>query len=182
METYIDNFLMQGVEIKLEDQMITGNNSGANFQGLDNTPGITIQPFVTDTLTTTRKARTLVRTIGRAVATAFLMSPYDWESFDLLKNQQNNFYFGGPMAMGLKTLWGLPVVESEAILQGTFYTGDLKQCVLWDRESVNIRVSDSPNDFFLRNLLAILAEGRYAFGVLRPAAVVRGDLLLGPNS
>jgi HK97 family phage major capsid protein len=182
LETYIDNFLMQGAEIKLEDQMITGNNTGENLLGLDNTPGVTVQNFDTDALTTTRKARTKVRVIGRAVATAYLMSPFDWEALDLTKNTQGNYYFGGPLAMGLKTLWGLPVVESEAVLTGTFYTGDLKQAVLWDRELANVRISDSPNDFFLRNVLAILCELRAAFGVLRPAAIVRGDLLAGPNS
>lgn len=181
METIINNFLQQGAEIKLEDEMITGTGSGEHFQGLDNTPGITVQAFVTDTLTTTRKARTAVRIIGRAIPTAFLMNPYDWEAFDLLKNQQNNFYFGGPLAMGLKTLWGLPVIESEAVQQGTFYTGDLKQAVLWDRERGNIRVGE-PNDWFLRNIVAILCELRAAFGVLRPPAIVRGDLLAGPNS
>jgi HK97 family phage major capsid protein len=182
METYINSFLMQGAEIKLEDQIITGDNQGENFQGLDNTPGITLQAFATDALTTARKARTKVRVIGRAVPTAFVMHPNDWESVDLTKNTQGNYYFGGPLAMGLKTLWGLPVVESEVIREATFYVGDMKQAVLWDRERANILVSDSPNDYFLRNLVAILCELRAAFGVLRPAAIVRGDLLAGPNS
>jgi hypothetical protein len=40
----------------------------------------------------------------------------------------------------------------------------------------NILVSDSHSDFFIRNLVAILAEMRAAFGVLRPAAFVEIDL------
>lgn len=182
METYINNFLIQGAEIVLEDQMIVGNNVGENFMGLDNTPGITLQSFSVDLLTTTRKARTKVRTVGRAVPTAYVMNPLDWESMDLTVNLQGNYYFGGPLAMGMKTLWGLPVVESEAVLQGTFYVGDMKQAVLWDRERANIRMSDAPNDYFLRNLVAILCELRAAFGVLRPSAIVRGDFTAGPNS
>jgi HK97 family phage major capsid protein len=110
-----------------------------------------------------------------------LMNPYDWETVELTKDGQNRYYFGGPTALGMKTIWGLPVVESEAVLQGTFYTGDLKQAVLWDRERANIRVGE-PNDFFLRNIVAILCELRAAFGVLRPSAIVRGDLQSGPNS
>lgn len=183
MQGYINDLLMDGVEIKLEDQMITGNGAGENLLGLDNTPGITLQAFDTNLLTTARKARTKVRTQGRARATAFLMHPEDWESFDLLTNDtQGNFYFGGPTVMGNPRLWGLPVIESEAVLKGTFYTGDLKQAVLWDRERANIRISDSPDNYFLRNLVAILCELRAAFGVLRPAAIVRGDLLAGANS
>lgn len=183
MEGYINDLLMQGVEIVLEDQMITGDGTGEELLGLDNTPGITLQAFDTDILTTTRKARTKARVQGRTRSTAFVFHPNDWEAFDLLTNDtQGNFYFGGPQTLGNPRLWGLPVIESEAVLEGTFYTGDLKQAVLWDRERANIRVSDSPDNYFLRNIVAILCELRAAFGVLRPAAIVRGDLHAGANS
>lgn len=182
IETLINAFLDNGLEIALETQIITGNGTGENFLGLDNTPNITLQPFVTDMLTTTRKARTAAMVVGRARSTAFVMNPYDWETLDLTKDAENRYYFGGPLSLGTKMLWGLPVVESEAVLQGTCYTGDLKQAILWDRERATIRISDSPGDFFLRNMVAILAELRAAFGVFRPPAIVRCDLHLGANS
>lgn len=188
MEGYVNDLLMQGVEITLEDQMITGDGTGENLTGLDNTPGITIQnPVETsgaiDLLKTTRQARTKVRTQGRARPTAYVMHPNDWEQFDVLSAPNSgNFYFGGPLNMGTPRLWGVPVIESEAVLEGTFYVGDMKQAVLWDREQASIRVSDSPDNYFLRNLLAILCELRAAFGVLRPSAIVRGDLVVGANS
>ena len=188
MEGYINDLLTDGAEIKLEDQMISGDGTGENLLGLDNTPGITLQaPVLTsgavDLLKTARQARTKVRTIGRARATAYVFHPDDWEAFDVLtNNSQGTFYFGGPMQMGNPRLWGLPVIESEAMRPGTFYTGDLKQAVLWDRERASVRISDSPDNYFLRNLLAILCELRAAFGVLRPGAIVRGDLVIGGNS
>jgi len=182
IETLINNFLEFGLDDAEETQIVTGNGSGENFLGLDNTPNITLQAFDTDILTTTRKARTAAAVTGRARSTAFVMHPYDWEAFDLLKDAENRYYWGGPTVLGQKMLWGLPVVESEAMRLKTFYTGDLKQAILWDREMMTIRMSDAPNDFFLRNMLAILAERRAAFGVFRPPAIVRGDLLAGPNS
>lgn len=188
MEGYVNDLLMQGVEIVLEDQMITGDGTGENLQGLDNTPGITIQnPVLTsgavDLLKTTRQARTKVRTLGRSRPTAYLLHPNDWEQFDVLTaGTSGQFYFGGPLNIGQPRLWGVPVIESEAVLEGTFYVGDMKQAVLWDREQASIRVSDSPDNYFLRNLLAILCELRAAFGVLRPSAIVRGDLVAGANS
>ena len=36
--------------------------------------------------------------------------------------------------------------------------------------------TDSHSDFFVKNLIAILAEMRAAFGVIRPAAFVTIDL------
>jgi hypothetical protein len=54
--------------------------------------------------------------------------------------------------------------------------GDFRVATLWDRQSTQIYVTDSHSDFFIRNLIAILAELRAAFGVKRPAALVEMDL------
>ena len=134
--------------------------------------GTQSQAFSVDLLTTTRKARTKVRVTGRAVATAYVMNPTDWETIDLLKDSEARYYFGGPSVLGTPRLWGLPVVESEAMTAGTSVVGDWRKAVLWDREQAQILTSDSHSDFFVRNLLAILAELRAAFGVLQPAAFV----------
>lgn len=183
LESLIEAFLRQDIELALEEEVISGAGGSSHFLGLDNTPGLTPQAFDTDLLTTTRKARTKVRTIGRANPTGYLLNPYDWQTLDLTTAPGSGvFYFGGPMQMGTKMLWGLPVIESEVVPQGTGYVGDLKQMVLWDRSAATVRVSDSHSDFFTHNVLAILAELRAAFGVLRPAAIVDMDLFAGRNS
>jgi HK97 family phage major capsid protein len=181
LESMIDNFLNSDLELELEEQIISGTG-GTEFTGLENTSGLTPQAFATDMLTTTRKARTAAMVTGRARSTGYLMNPYDWESLDLTKDAENRYYFGGPLSLGTKMLWGLPVIESEVIPQGTAYTGDLRQMMLWDRERPTTRVTDSHSDFFTHNLIAILTELRAAFGVLRPAAIVKIDLHAGANS
>lgn len=185
LESEIDNFEEQDLLLALEEEIISGTG-GTHFRGLENTPGITPHARVaadTDLLVTTRKARTTAMVIARARSTGFLFNPYDWQDIDLLRNATaGNFYFGGPMVMGTQQLWGLPVAESEVIPQGTAYTGDLKQMKIWDREQPTRRITDSHSDFFTHNLLAILTEERAAFGVRRPAAIVKIDLLVGANS
>lgn len=176
LRTLIDNFLRYGLEEELEDQMLNGDGSGENFTGILNTSGIATQAWSTDILTTTRKARTKVKTEGRAMATAYVLHPTDWETLDLTQDAEDRYYFGGPMVMGTPRLWGLPVVESEAITVGTGLVADWRMAALWDREQANILVSDSHSDFFVRNLIAILAELRAAFGVIRPKAFVSIDL------
>lgn len=175
IETLINAFLNQGLEEELEDQMITGDGTGENFAGIDSLV-TTAQAWSTSLLETTRKARTKVRTTGRANATAYLLHPDDWERIDLLQDNEARYYFGGPAILGSPRIWGLPVVESEGVPTGKGWCGDFKQLVLWDREQATIRVSDSHSDFFVRNLVAILAELRAAFGVFRPAALVEMDL------
>ncbi len=176
LRTIIDGFLRYGLEEELEDQIVAGVGTGENFDGIGNVSGVQAGAWNTNILTTTRKARTLVRTVGRAIPNAYLFNPADWETIDLVQDNEARYMFGGPANMGVPRLWGLPVVESEAVPAGIGYVGDFRKCVLWDREQASIQTSDSHSDFFIKNLVAILAEMRAAFGILQPNALVEIDL------
>lgn len=182
LQSMMTAFMRTDIDLALEEEIVSGAGGANHFTGLENTPNLTPQPFDTDMITTARKARTQARIVGRARSTGFLLNPYDWEELDLTKDGENRYYWGGPLAMGQKVLWGLPVIESEVIPQGTFYTGDLKQMVVWDRQDPSVYITDSNRDHFERNIIDILYEGRWAFGVLRPPAIVKGDFNAGANS
>lgn len=173
LRTLIDNFLEDGLNQVLEDQMVTGSGIGENMTGLFNISGIQTQAFTTDLIQTYRRARTLVRTVGRDVPNAYLMNPVDWQNLDLLKDNEARYYYGGPGAIGTPHLWGLPVIESEAVTAGTAFVANFKQLVLLDREQATISVSDSHSDFFIKNLVAILAELRAMFLCRRPKSIVK---------
>lgn len=179
LRTLIDAFLRQGLQEKLADQVLTGSGVGENLTGILNTTGISTQAYVATgqpLLTTTRKARTTAQVTGKARPTGYVFNPTDWEAIDLLTDNEGKYYFGGPSVLGVPRLWGLPVAEEEGLTAGRGLTGDLRLAVLWNREQSSISVSDSHSDFFIRNLVAILAEMRAAFGVLRPAGLVDIDL------
>lgn len=173
IRTLIDNFLRYGLFEELEDQIINGDGTGDNLPGILNTANVQVQSWSNDLLETARKAKTLVRTVGRAQANAYMLHPNDAERLDLLKDSNGRYYYGGPAQDGAQPLWRLPVVESEAIGEGVGLVGDWRLAVLWDREQAAISVSDSHSDFFIKNLVAILAELRAAFGVIRPQAFVQ---------
>lgn len=180
IRTLIDNFLEYGLEEELEDQMIAGDGTGENFDGIGNVSGVQAQAWDTNMLTTLRKAKTKVRTVGRSIPTGYVLNPADVEALDLLTDNENRFYFGGPsgtIVFGTAApLWNLPVIESEAVPAGTGYVGDWRKAILWDREQSSITMTDSHSDFFVKNLVAILAEMRAAFGVIQPNAFVEIDL------
>lgn len=176
MRAIIDDFLRSGLDEKLEDEIVQGDGTGEHFTGILNATGVQAQAWDTDIFKTTRIARRKVRTVGRRTPNAYWLNPIDWETIDLQKDLEGRYYFGGPASMGNRTLWGLPVIESEAVPVGTGLVGDFSTCVLWDREDINLSVSDSHMDFFTRNLVAILAECRAAFGILKPNALVEIDL------
>lgn len=170
LRTLIDQFLRFGLEEEFEDQLINGDGLGDNFTGVLETSGIQSQPFDTDLLATARKAKTNVRVNGKTAATAYLLNPEDNETIDLLKDDEGRYYFGGPAAVGTDRLWGLPRIESEAVPAGTGIVANWRFGTIWDRMATTITMSDSHEDYFRRNLVAILAEFRAAFGIVRPSA------------
>jgi len=182
VRTIIDTFLRQNLEQLLEDEILAGPGTGEHFRGLLNTPGILGQAYDTDLLVTMRRAKTKVRTVGRATASAYVLNPEDNERIDLLRDgaggspNSGAFLFGGPAGNGVQTLWGLPRVECEAMPVGTAMVADWRWATVWDREQAALQVSDSHSDFFIRNLVAFLVEIRAAFGVIRPSAFVEIDL------
>lgn len=173
IRTLVDNFLAYGLNEELEDQMVSGSGAGENFTGILNAGIQTVGSAGTD-LDAIVDAIRAIRVTGRRRPTGLVIHPNDWYSagFLLAKDSTGNYLVGDPRASvdQLNQLWGLQVVVSEAVTENTALVGDFRQAVLWEREGVNVMVSDQHADFFTRNLLAILAEMRAAFGVLDPQA------------
>lgn len=172
----IDSELRSDLNEELENQLLNGDGTGENFTGLANTSNVLAQAFDTDLVVTARKAITNLLINGRQMPTAWLFNPQDWESYDLMQDDQGRYYWGGPLAQGPRTLWGVPVAQSFFQTQGTGWLANWRKMVLWDREAGTISVTDSHADFFIRNMVAILAELRAAMGVIRPTAFVEVDL------
>ena len=166
----IDQELVADLEEEEENQVLNGDGVGENFTGILNTSGILLQVWDTDLLTTIRKARTNLEINGLTSPTGIVMHPNDIETLDLLQDDEGRFYFGGPSTGGPQNVWRVPVVSSQSKEEGTGLMGDFRKAVLWDREQANVSATDSHADFFIRNMIAILAEMRAAFGVIRPTA------------
>ena len=176
LEGLINQELQADIVEAEEDQILNGSGSGENFTGITQTSGIQTQAWSTDLFTTIRKGVTKARTVGRVNPTALVLNPADAERIDLAQDGNDRYYYGGPQAIGQRTIWGVPVVESESQTEGTGLLGDFSKAVIWDREQTTVTMTDSHADFFVRNLVAVLAEERLAFGVTRPTAFVSLDL------
>jgi HK97 family phage major capsid protein len=171
----INTRLLLGLQLSLETQIMSGDGTGENFLGILNN-NINVQALGADNvLDAIFKGRTLVRVTGKARPTAVVMHPNNWQSARLARENSatgtlGGYLMGPPSMVGANTLWGLPVVESEAIPQGTALVGDFNMgCTLFDREQAVIRVG-FVNDQFIRNIQTLLAELRAAFIVWRPTA------------
>jgi HK97 family phage major capsid protein len=175
LRAYIEQYLRDDVAIELEDQMLTGSGAGENFTGILNEAiGDAGAPGAGESaLDQIRKAITLVQTNGRTNPTGVVLHPTDAQKLDLLKkNAEVNNFARDPYGPVGSPVWDLPRVITDAMTAGTGLVGDFRRSVLFDREETTISIGTAGDDF-IRNIVRILAEGRWGFGVLRPAAFAK---------
>ena len=191
METYVNQRLMDFLRLEESDQILNGDGVGENFTGLLNTSGVqdldttvyfTGSPVAdagsaNENYNRIRRAKTLIRTVGRARANFVVVNPEDSESFDTATNANNNYYGAGPFSgNGVPNLWGLRVVEDENIAAGSALVGDGRMAAIWDRMQAQI-MTGYINDQLVRNMLTLLAEERLALTVFRPQAFAVVELV-----
>jgi HK97 family phage major capsid protein len=174
---YIDEFLRFDIALELEDQMLSGDGTGQNFMGLLNDTGVQTQAADSGIFYAIRKAITKVVLNGRTRPNAVVMHPNDVEQMDLqvVNSEVNHFAGAGPFAVAPRTVWGLRVVETDAIAENTALVGNFRFAVLFTREDTTVSTG-TVNDDFIRNIVRVLAEMRAAFAILRPKAFCKATV------
>lgn len=175
----INGRLLLGLDLELETQVVSGAGAGEDLTGILGTAGHNLVARSTLTLMDYLfYCRQAVRVTGRGRPQAYVLHPNDWTPIRLARENAatgtlGNYLMGPPSQAGIMTLWGIPVVESEAMTENTGMVGDFQMgCALYDREQAAIRVG-TINDQFTRNMQTILSELRAAFVVYRPAMFTR---------
>lgn len=181
MRTIIDGLLRYGLDRHMEDQVVAGDGAGENLRGILNTSGLLSVPAGVQSHADKVHFGITKVLLANFQATGVVMNPLDWETIRLSRENTGGagtgaYLFGPPSQVGIETLWGRGVAVTPAIPQGTALVGDMRACILWVREGTQILASDSHADFFIRNLVAVLAENRAAFGIPYPQALAEVNL------
>lgn len=175
----IDNQLTYLLRLEEEDQLLNGNGTSPNLSGIYDQTDLQTDT-ATDNLDGIRHARTLVRTgDSKLTADAIVLHPNDSEQIDLLKDLNDQYRGGNPVGNFTfnQPLWGLRRVESESVAEGSALVGAFRAgATVYERQGVQILTADQHADFFIRNLVVVLAEERLGFAVFFPSAFV--DLTL----
>jgi HK97 family phage major capsid protein len=117
-----------------------------------------------------------VQQSGYANPNAVLLNPADFAAIDVAVMGQTS---NGPVRTG--SIWGVPAIAVGALPVGTAYVGDFKTCVtMFARNTVTSYMTDSHADYFVKNLLVILAEQRALVAVTEPKAASRITVTVGP--
>jgi HK97 family phage major capsid protein len=173
--TLINNRMINGVRTRLQKQVIAGDGLGVNLRGMINTPNILTQALGADSRNdAVHKAITKVRVAGEAgyEPNFLVIHPSDWEQVVLDKNVGGDYYYGGPaLPQQGRTIWGLTPLVSTAITAGTALMFDSRQVQLWFNGGLDVAMSDSHSDYFIKKKVAIMASLRAAFGVYAPSGI-----------
>jgi HK97 family phage major capsid protein len=175
LSTLINTLLPYDVRRAVMAQIIAGDGTGMNLTGIYNTTGVGKPAFVTGDTPADAVLRAMTTVILSFSEPNFVaMNPLDWQDLMLLKDTMGRYIYGTPGQLPgnvvAQTIWGLPIVTSVIIPQGSPLVGDSMGCTLLVREGVNVKTSDSDQDDFVRNRITVLAETRVAFAVWRPSA------------
>jgi len=171
-ESYLNSRVVFGLRQRLDNQILAGNGTPPNLQGLDTLTGILTQAKGADPIADAfYKAMRQIRVTGRAIPTHALFHPTNWESVRLLRTADGLYIWGNPSEAGPERIFGLPVVQQDIIAAGTGYVGSFQpQWVsLFERRGVDVQVGFSGTQF-VEGKRTIRADMRMALVWFRPAA------------
>jgi HK97 family phage major capsid protein len=166
----LDSRLRFGLRQRLDLQVLVGDGTSPNLKGiLDHSIGSQAKG-VDPTFDAAYKALTAVRVTGRAVPNAFIYHPNDWQDVRLMRTADGQYIMGNPSQPGATTLFGLPVVVSDAITENTALTGDFANfCYIGERRGIEVAVG-YVGDQFKEGKRTIRADLRACMTVTRAAA------------
>jgi HK97 family phage major capsid protein len=184
LAAYVDTRLTYGVNLRVEQQLVSGDGAAPNINGFMAAGNFTAHGYNAAALGSTLARLVLIRKmiadcwIAGAPADGIVMNPIDWANIEIdliTTNAGQNLY--SVNEAGQARLFGLPVIQTigmaaDKVAVGAFSQGLTK----YDREGVVVEMSESDGDNFTRNLITIRAERRLALANERPAVIRAGDL------
>lgn len=187
LSSYIDRRMRHGVMNATENQVINGDGTGQNFEGwLKVGNNTVVSP--TGLIDAYGLANQMKITIIAAdyEPSFYYFNPQDWSTLETTRRGTGDGAFiaaSGAVSYvnnGLTPLlWGLPVVLSNNIPQGTFVCKSFEASQYFDRENVVIEMFEQDEDNVSKNLLTVRGENRGAQAIYRPEAITTG-VIAGP--
>ncbi len=179
LRSMIDNRLRYGLAFKEETQILNGSGTGQSLPGLITNATAYAAPGGLEAASPVDVVRLMILQVALSEypANGIVLNPIDMAAIEMLKDGEGRYLIGNPQGTVDKRLWGLPVVETQAMgvdksLVGAF---DLA-AQIFDRQDATVEVSTEDADNFTKNKVTIRAEERLALAIYRPQALVYGDL------
>lgn len=174
---YINTRLRDGLAQRIDAQLLNGNGTSPNLSGLTDTGNFTAYTPTSDDLLVDaiNRVKYTMWARGRAPDTV-IVNPADWGAMERTREGVGTgaYLYGMPGAMAGMNPFGLNIVLSSNMAQGSFIVGALaSSAVLFERAGAVIEMG-FVNDDFTKNLITIRAEERLGLGVDAPSGITYG--------
>jgi HK97 family phage major capsid protein len=168
VEARLENMLRQ----RLDLQVLQGDGNTPNILGTVNKAGIQTRALGADTLLdASYKLFTTIRTDGFAEPSVAFLQASAWQPVMLLKTSDGQYIYGNPASGGPSTLWGVPVVQTQAAVSGTMVTGDYANyAFLGVKRGLDMQITNSHGTQFIEGKQAIRVDTRVVMVHIRPKA------------
>lgn len=179
LQSTIDAEMRYGLKYVEEQEILFGDGTGAHLHGIVPQATAFEAAFKVDQQNGIDDLRLamLQAQLARFPASGHVLHFIDWAKIELTKDSLGRYILANPSALTGPTLWGLPVVATEAAaFQGKFLTGAFNAgAQIFDREEANVVISTENADDFEKNMISIRCEERLALAVKRPEAFIYGS-------
>ncbi len=183
LESLIDGELRWGLDDVEDAELLLGDGTGQHLNGLYTQATAYSQPSGVSISGETKIDRLRLAILQVELADyapdGIVIHPTQWANIELTKDAAGGYIFANPQGVAGPVLWGRPVVSTKRIGANNFLTGNFKLAgQIFDRMDTEVRISDQDRDNFIKNMLTVRAEKRLALVVRRPAALVKGSLVI----
>ncbi|MGR7184886.1 phage major capsid protein [Klebsiella aerogenes] len=179
LQSTIDAEMRYGLKFVEEQEILFGDGTGAHLDGIVPQASVFNPAFQVEQQNGIDDLRLamLQAQLARFPASGHVLHFIDWAKIELTKDSLGRYILANPAALTGPTLWGLPVVATEAAqFLGKFLTGAFNAgAQIFDREETNVVISTENADDFEKNMITIRCEERLALAVKRPEAFVFGS-------
>lgn len=183
LRSFIDGRLRYGLAFVEERQLLNGDGTGQNLLGIIPQATAYSVPFTPAAPATpeggaidTIRLSMLQAALAEYPATGTVMHPTDWARIETAKDGMGRYLIGNPQGTISPTLWGLPVVATQAMSVDKFLVGAFRLgAQIFDRWRARVEIATENEDDFVKNRVTMLCEERLALAVYRPEAFIFGD-------
>ncbi|EJB9095989.1 phage major capsid protein [Salmonella enterica] len=179
LQSTVDAEMRYGLKYVEEQEILFGDGTGVHLHGIVPQASAFSAEFKVEHQNGIDDLRLamLQAQLARFPASGHVLHFIDWAKIELTKDTLGRYILANPSGLTGPTLWGLPVVATEAAaFKGKFLTGAFNAgAQIFDREDANVVISTENADDFEKNMISIRCEERLALAVKRPEAFVYGS-------
>ncbi|EAA1791718.1 phage major capsid protein [Salmonella enterica subsp. enterica serovar Virchow] len=179
LQSTVDAEMRYGLKYVEEQEILFGDGTGVHLHGIVPQASDFSAEFKVEQQNGIDDLRLamLQAQLARFPASGHVLHFIDWAKIELTKDTLGRYILANPSGLTGPTLWGLPVVATEAAaFKGKFLTGAFNAgAQIFDREDANVVISTENADDFEKNMISIRCEERLALAVKRPEAFIYGS-------